>query len=252
MSLLCVIAFTLVLGACLGSFIAASAHRIPRGVSIVFPASHCPHCLQPIRWRHNIPIFGYLICRGQCFHCQQAISSTYVYIEAGVALVITATVLRYYPATTDMIWYGTFTFFLLGCGIVDLRSAWEEGEGEGIIPDIFSLGGLGVAIALATFTGQWLESAIGALLGGGILMLIFLFYYYVRHIEALGLGDVKMMAMVGAFSGVLGVLYTLFIGSLLGLVAALILMVRRRQYTLQMKLPFGPFLALGALVYIWI
>lgn len=252
MSVLLPAALAFVLGACLGSFVAACSYRMPRDISIVFPASHCPRCQEHIAWFANVPVLGYVFCRGRCLHCHGSISPLYPLLEASLGLLFAAVTFHFLPDIPQVVWYLSLVFFLFACGVIDAVSASQFGGGEGIIPDFFSVGGLVAGLALAIWFGHFAASLAGALAGGGILLAVYLYYRYVRQIEALGLGDVKMLAMIGAFVGVTGVLYTLFLASLTGLAAAVFFMIYHRSFSLQMKIPFGPFLALGALLVVFV
>lgn len=226
-------------GLIVGSFLNVCIYRVPRGESLVLPASHCPACGRSLRWFENVPVVSYLILRGRCRTCAVRISPVYPLIEIVAALVA-------------MIWYEqfglsvlfvsrlVFAFALLVLFVIDLR--------QRILPNIITLPGIlvGFAFSLPGPPG-WLDSLIGVLVGGGVLFLLAEGYYRIRHEEGMGMGDVKMLAMIGAFLGWKLMLLTLVLSSLLGAVVGL-LMIAARKGDLKYALPFGTFLALAALV----
>jgi leader peptidase (prepilin peptidase)/N-methyltransferase len=231
-------------GLLFGSFANVCAWRIPRGESIVFPGSHCPACGRPIPWFRNIPLLSYLVLRGRCADCGVRISPQYPIVEAVCGVLFAAQGFLFPPGISLLLGL-VLSFALLTLSVIDLHHQ--------IIPDTFSLGLLAVGLASAawnsTLPGGWamrlLWSASGAALGFGFLLLLAWGGEKVFKKEAMGGGDIKLMAAVGAFMGWKGVFTTLFIGSSVGTVWVLLMMIRgrlaRRDY-----LPFGPFLALGA------
>ncbi|WP_027389053.1 prepilin peptidase [Chrysiogenes arsenatis] len=246
-TLFLIITLTL-LGAALGSFLMAAFYRIPRGISLWWPPSRCPACDASIPPWLNIPVFGYLFAKGKCRSCSVPIPCRYPLFELAVAAAYGMLAWQFWSNSDLLIRAAIFLFFLLACAGVDLFVALDDEENEGIIPDIFSLGGLVVGLGLAWWQGRLGIAIPAALVGGGVLLAIYLFYLYVRRIEALGLGDVKMMAMIGAFSDIPTVFLSIFGGSVLGLVAAGLYMLKLRTFSLQLKIPFGPFLAAGAII----
>lgn len=244
---------SLVLGACLGSFLNLCFVRIPQGKSILRPASHCPHCAQPVRPWLNLPLLGYLLTRGRCRDCQAPLSSSYWLVELGCGLLFAALALRFGHDLVALIHWQILSFLLLACGGIDLACGLAHDENEGIIPDGFSLGGLVLGLALAIWQQRLQDALLGAVIGGGIPLALYWFYRIVRRIEALGLGDVKMLAMIGAFGGVPAALVSMVAGSLSGLLGALLFaLAGRGTLSMRMKIPFGPFLALGGLIFIFV
>ncbi len=224
------------LGACFGSFLNVCAYRWPEEQSVVAPPSRCPVCETPIRWFDNVPVLGWLWLRGRCRACRAPISAQYPLVELATAGIWVMAVWRFGVAWQALS-VALFFTLLLGIALADARFY--------IIPDEFTLGGLALGLALAFAPGGItpLRSLLGALLGFGLLWAVGAAGEWAFKKEAMGGGDIKMMAMVGAFLGPLGVLLTIFLGAVFGtLVFAPI------GYRTGKLVPFGIFLALGAAV----
>ncbi|RMH05084.1 MAG: prepilin peptidase [Aquificota bacterium] len=232
-------AFLFVLGAVFGSFYNVLIYRLPRGMSIVSPPSHCPFCKTPIRWYHNIPIVSYLLLRGKCATCSARVPLRYPLVELASAFLLVFCFVRWDEPLTALVYYAFFSALLVA-SLID----WDTF----ILPDSITLGGLAFGLALSFFRKDITpyESLVGAFVGGGLFLLIYLFYTKVRGIEGLGFGDVKLMAFIGSVTGLWGVLYAVFVGSLLGLLYALPIILKNKS--LQFALPYGPFLSLGCFV----
>lgn len=228
-----------VLGAVFGSFYNVLIYRLPKGMSVVYPPSHCPSCKTPIRWYQNIPIISYILLRGKCAACGAKIPVRYPLVELASALLAVFCFIKWQEPFTALIHYAFFSALLVA-SLID----WDTF----ILPDSITLGGLTLSFALSFFRKDLspYESFLGALVGGGTFLLIYLFYTKVRRIEGLGFGDVKLMAFIGSATGIWGVLYAVFLGSLLGLLYALPIIVKNKN--LQFALPYGPFLSLGCFV----
>ena len=233
--------YAAIIGSMLGSFLNVLIYRLPRGESIVTPRSHCTECGTPVRFYDNIPVISYLILQGRCRNCRAGISLQYPLVEAGCAALAVAAYLNG-ESMALFIADTVFLILLLGIAVTDLRSYH--------IPDTFSLGGLVLGLAFSFLPGgvSPLESVIGLLVGGGSLYLVGLVGELLMRREAMGVGDVKMMAMIGAFTGWPGVLFTIFVGSIAGsLIFGWINYVLKREKLV----PFGIFLALGAGIYVF-
>lgn len=238
-------ALVILVGLVLGSFLNVCIHRLPRGESIVRPGSHCPRCNAPIRWFQNIPVFSWVLLRGRCADCAAPISWRYPLVEALSAGILLG-LWRHFGAGTAFAVSAYFALAMLILFFTDLDLQ--------LLPDKITLSGLALGLAGSWFNpflnGQgWTRvwAALGgAALGAGLLWGFGALYGRLRGIEAMGLGDVKMMAMVGAFAGPFGVLLTIFAGSLVGAVVG-ILLIPLRGGSLQDTLPFGCFLAPAAL-----
>ena len=231
---LLLVAYAALMGACVGSFLNVCIYRWPEGLSVVRPASRCPGCETPIRWYDNLPIVGWLMLRGRCRTCRTRISVQYPLIELTTASLWVAAVLRHgfgWQALSSAL----FFTLLLGIALTDARKY--------IIPDQFTIGGLVIGLALAFAPGgiSPLQSALGAALGFAVLWIIAVLGEAVFRKPAMGGGDIKMMAMVGAFLGPPGVLLTIFLGALFGSLIFGPISLKTGKLV-----PFGIFLALGA------
>jgi leader peptidase (prepilin peptidase) / N-methyltransferase len=227
------------LGAIVGSFLNVCIHRLPLGASIVWPSSACPHCKRELSWYENIPVVSYLALRARCRTCKAPISMRYPIVEA----------------LTSAMFVGAWWYFgpgpllasrlVFGCALIVLFAIDLEHH---LLPNAITLPGIAVGFAFSLLAEPgWMASLIGLLAGGGVLYLVAVVYYRVRHEEGLGMGDPKMLAMVGAFLGWKLTLLTLMVGSLAGTVVGLSLIAAGRG-TMKYALPFGCFLAVGAVV----
>lgn len=232
-------AYAAVLGACFGSFLNVCVYRWPEGLSVISPPSRCGSCGTPIRWYDNFPVLGWIILRGRCRACSAPVSIQYPLIELGVALLWVVVVLRH-GLSWQALSTALFLTILLGISLTDARTY--------IIPDEFTWGGMALGLALSFAPGgiTWKESAIGAAVGFGLLWLVAVLGEKAFRKQAMGGGDIKMMAMVGAFVGWPGVLLTVFLGAVFGsLIFGPISMKTKKL------VPFGIFLALGAAITEW-
>jgi leader peptidase (prepilin peptidase)/N-methyltransferase len=229
-------------GAFVGSFLNVCIVRLPAGGSIVFPRSHCPRCKHPIRSTDNIPILSYLLLKGRCRYCRAPISWRYPAVEAISAIFSLLLFYRYGPSYTYLIYYG-LVCSLIVIAFIDF-SHW-------IIPNVITIPGIIVG-GVASF---WIlevtpmESILGILVGGGGLYLVAFFYQLIARREGMGGGDIKLLAMLGAFIGWKGVLFTILTASATGTVAGLAMIVNQKK-GVQTRVPFGPFLSLGAVFYL--
>ncbi len=248
----------LLAGLLIGSFLNVCIFRFPRDLSVVRPRSFCPACEHPVAWYDNVPLVSYLVLRGRCRHCHQPISPRYPIVEALTGLLFFSIALSY-GHTVLSLKLCTFAALIVGLVFTDIE--------ERILPDEFTLGGtaLGILFAAAmpprnlgllllllpvSWGRAWvwaIEAAFGALVVGGILWLIGRFYFWWRHREGLGLGDVKMAAMIAAFLGLQAGLFALILGSFLGSVVGLIYIWAARKDPATYELPFGAFLGAAAL-----
>lgn len=230
-------------GCCLGSFYNVVIHRLPRKESIVQPGSHCPHCMQPIAAYNNIPLLSYLILRGRCAHCRSRISFRYPVVEAITGFLGLFLFRRYGWEPQFFIEFFMVSLLVL-ITFIDLDTL--------MIPDILSLTGIvaGLVCSFITPRISWIDSLLGILLGGGFFYLIAIGYQHFRHQEGLGGGDIKLLAMIGAFTGLAGALFTVLAASISGTLAGLFMMWRTRK-GLTTMLPFGPFLSFGAVCYLF-
>jgi leader peptidase (prepilin peptidase)/N-methyltransferase len=235
--------FLFAFGAAIGSFLNVCIGRLPEGESIVSPPSHCPRCGAPVQPRDNIPLISYVLLRGRCRTCREPISLRYPLVEALMGGLLVLVFLRFGSLPLTAV-YGAFVAALLVVTFIDLDHM--------IIPDVISLPGIvvGLACAAAGYGPALSDSVIGILLGGGLLYLVAVGYETVTGREGMGGGDIKLLAMVGAFLGWRGVLVTLLVGSLTGALVGIGVTVYRRQT--RVPIPFGPFLSLGALCALFV
>ena len=224
-------------GAVIGSFLNVCIVRLPAEQSIVSPPSRCPKCGKPVEWRDNIPILSWLLLGGKCRGCREPISILYPLVELTVAG-IWAGMAYHYGLGVEALTGAIFGTLLLGIALTDGR--------EYIIPNEFSFGGLAIGLVLSAVGGlhALLLALLGAAVGFAILWLVGAVGTWVFKEEAMGGGDMKMMAMVGAFVGWQGVLLTIFLGALAGTVIFLPMTLLGRKKLV----PFGVFLAIGAAV----
>jgi leader peptidase (prepilin peptidase)/N-methyltransferase len=232
-------------GICIGSFLNVCIYRIPENKSIVFPGSFCPNCKNDIPFYCNIPILSYIFLKGRCKFCRQSISIRYLLIEALTG--IFAVVLFFkFGLTPAMAYWFVFICVLITISFIDFDHQ--------IIPDIISLPGILIFASSFYFLPEMTmkDTLLGILAGGGSLYTVALCYYLVRKQEGMGGGDIKLLAMIGAATGIKGVLFTIFAGSLSGTIFGIsILVYTKMSDTKDLKIPFGPFLSLGAILYIF-
>ncbi len=226
-----------VLGALIGSFLNVCITRLPKDESVVRPRSRCPRCQTLIAWHDNIPVASWLALRGRCRHCRERISPMYPLVEVATALLWAGMAYRH-GIGLEAIQWATFLTLLLGIALTDAR--------EYIIPDEFSIGGLvlGLLFSVAGGMAGVGQAVLGAAVGFGLLWAVGAAGTWAFKEDAMGGGDVKMMAMVGAFLGWQGVLLTVFLGAVAGTAVFLPLQLMGRKKLV----PFGIFLALGAAI----
>lgn len=229
-----------IFGALVGSFLNVCIYRLPKEESIVTPGSHCPYCKKPIAFYDNIPLISYLLLKGKCRHCKKSISSRYPLIEGITALISFLLLLKYGPSW-DYLIYFSFASALMVITVIDLDHQ--------IIPDVISLPGVGVGLISSFVLTHitFLESLIGMVLGGGSLFLVATIYQWLFKREGMGGGDIKLLAMIGAFLGWKAVILTILLSSLIGSVAGMVVIVFKGK-DFKYAIPFGPFLSLGALI----
>ena len=225
-------------GLVVGSFLNVCIHRLPLRESVVWPASRCASCRRPLSWFENIPVVSWLVLRGRCRSCGSRISVVYPIVEALTAVIFVGGLFVY-----GVTWLLAVRL-LFACLLIVLFAIDLEHQ---ILPNVVTLPGVAVGFVASWFLPPgWLSSLIGIAVGAGVLFGIAEAYYRIRGQEGLGMGDVKMLAMIGAFLGWPLTLVTLVLASFAGSIVGMGLLVTRRG-TMQFALPFGTFLALGAL-----
>ncbi|MFQ5737023.1 MAG: prepilin peptidase [Thermodesulfobacteriota bacterium] len=232
-----------IFGAVVGSFLNVCIYRIPLGISIVHPPSKCPSCGKGIPIYFNVPVLGYLMLRGRCSSCGVRISVRYPLIEAATGVFAVLLFLRFGPSV-ELLVYFAFICALIVITFIDLRHQ--------IIPDVISLPGIPAGFAASFFMASpgVLDSAIGIFAGGGALLAIAIGYYFITGAEGMGGGDIKLLAMIGAFTGWKGVVVALLCGSFLGALIGVAVIVAKGKGA-RYRIPFGPFLAGGAVLYLF-
>jgi leader peptidase (prepilin peptidase) / N-methyltransferase len=233
------LAFAAAFGAVIGSFLNVLIYRLPLGRSVVWPSSACPSCNRELSWYENVPIVSWLALRARCRTCRAPISARYPLVEALTAALVAAAWWYYGPGVVfaSRVVFGSMLIVLFA---IDLE--------HHLLPNAITLSGIVAGFVFSCFAEPgWLGSLIGIAAGGGVLYAIAEAYYRIRHEEGLGMGDVKMLAMIGAFLGWKLTLVTLMMASIAGSVVGLLLIASRRG-GMKYALPFGTFLALGAAV----
>lgn len=230
------------LGLVLGSFYTVCVHRYLTGASIVLPGSHCPECLKPLRWWENIPLLSFILLRGRCSACKASIPWRYPLLEASSCAWAVLLALRFGPTLPWLMLMAVGGVFLVA-SFIDLEIF--------ILPDILTYPGAALGIATGIFgLGLTLEqSLLGAGFGAGLFWLLRFVHMRSRGVEGLGLGDVKLMAMIGGLVGWMGLPAAILFGAGSALVFAPLLRLGRTEEG-PMRIPFGPFLCLGCMLAI--
>ncbi|MBI4444376.1 MAG: prepilin peptidase [Acidobacteria bacterium] len=247
----------IVVGLAVGSFLNVCIHRLPRGSSVIWGRSRCPHCGSPIRPLENIPLVSFLVLRARCRRCGHRIGWIYPVVELMTAALFYVLYLKYGMSTPFWI-NGGFFALLVVLTFIDLF--------ERILPDVLTLGGLVMGILLSPFQSSeffagdpflpekssslWMDyahSLLGAVLGAGLVGVVAFGYWVLRKTEGMGHGDIKMMAMIGAFVGWRYAWLTVFLGSLAGAVMGSLYILLQKKGT-RYELPFGSFIAFGAVI----
>lgn len=263
-------------GLVFGSFANVLIYRIPRHESVAFPGSHCPHCQVQLAWYDNIPVLSWLLLRGQCRTCHSPISKRYPLVEiAGGCCFAIAPLISF--NIMQAITVAGFLYLLMVLSIIDLETRTLPNP---LVASLGVLGLLGVVfssfcppesalINAGTFSSPhtvssgftsvlplfstssqspaWLEALLGVLLCAGPAALLALLYWLIRKQEGFGMGDIKLLAVIGLFLGSFGVL-VLPVAAVLGLVGIILMRLGNREVSVQTKIPFGPFIALASLV----
>jgi leader peptidase (prepilin peptidase) / N-methyltransferase len=259
-----VFALVLLVGLAIGSFLNVCVHRIPAEQSVVWPGSRCPACAAPIAWYDNLPVLSWLRLGGRCRACRAPISARYPLIELLTAALALLSVARFGITPWGAVAFA-FACALVVVSVIDLD--------HGIIPDVISLPGILLGLTVSAVVpggvGLW-DAFAGTLLGGGLLWALAALYRRAAGIEGLGLGDVKLLAMIGAVLGWQSLPAVLLVASLAGSIGGLALIASHRGRTRARRvlhalgpgalarhlrrtpLPFGPFLALGALAALYV
>jgi leader peptidase (prepilin peptidase)/N-methyltransferase len=231
-----------ILGLIVGSFSNVCIYRIPRNESIIYPASHCPKCRSNISPKDNIPLLSYILLKGRCRNCKSKISIQYPIVEFLTGLIYLIVYLIYGLSIQSLI-YIILSSALIIIAFIDLN--------EQVIPEVISLPGMVIGLILSFFVPyiSFINSALGIVIGGGIILVIRLAGSLIFKKESMGIGDIELAAMIGAFLGWRYIIISLFLGFFLGAVAGIFLILSKIKSREDM-IPFGPFIALGSLITI--
>ncbi len=238
-----------VLGLLIGSFLNVVIYRLPRGLSVVRPRSFCPHCDKMVSWYDNIPVISFCLLGGRCRSCHEKISPLYPVVELLTMFLSLATYQHFQSVVPYLSYFLLFVAPMTAVVFIDLEHR--------IIPDLISLPGIVSGLSVSLWLApriEWktvlLDRGLGVLVGGGFLFLVGVGYEKLKKREGLGGGDVKLAAMFGAFFGWQAVLFILLIASLVGtLVGGGFILFKNKNW--QYELPFGPFLVIAALLYLF-
>jgi leader peptidase (prepilin peptidase) / N-methyltransferase len=229
-----------VFGLMIGSFLNVCIARLPRGESVVSPGSHCPKCNTPIQWYDNIPVLSFLALGAKCRACRAPISVRYPLVEITTAVAFVLQAIAFPDEPILLVSRLVFTAML----IVLFGTDYDTQR----LPNVITLPGIVVGLVFSLFTPPGIvASLIGAALGAGILLAVRWIWRKLRGVDAMGLGDVKMLAMIGAFLGWRQIWVVLFVASLTGATVGVLLTMRQGR-SMQTRLPFGTFLAIAAYI----
>lgn len=236
--------FAFAFGAAMGSFGNVVIFRLPQGQSVVSPGSRCPSCGTPIRWYDNVPIVSYLLLRAKCRSCGAPISIRYPLVEALTGVLFAGLAWRV-GAGLQTVVLGIFCWALVVVTFIDLDHR--------IIPDVISLPGVVIGAAASLLPGfpRPADSLIGLAAGGGFLFLVLFAYEKIMKDQGMGMGDVKLLAMIGAFLGWQALPVTILVASITGTVTGVVFALAKGEPVRKFPVPFGPFLALGAVVHVF-
>ncbi len=229
-----------ILGLIVGSFSNVCIYRIPRNESIIYPASHCPKCRSKIKPVDNIPLLSFILLKGRCRNCKSKISIQYLIVELLTGLIYLIIYLIYGLSIQSLI-YIILSSALVIIAFIDLN--------EQIVPDVISLPGMVIGFIISFFVPyiSFINSALGVAVGGGIILIIGMAGSVIFKKEAMGGGDVKLAAMIGAFLGWRYIIISLFLGFFLGALAGIILIMSKIK-SREDTVPFGPFIVLGSFI----
>lgn len=229
---------------CIGSFLNVCIYRLPESKSIADPPrSICPSCKSHIRFYDNMPVLSYIWLKGRCRNCNAPISFRYPLVELMNGIVAVALLFKFGLSVESLVYF-VFISSLLVITFIDLDHQ--------IIPDIITLPGIPMGLiasfALPTITLK--ASALGLLIGGGSLWFVAWAYNLIAHRDGMGGGDIKLLAMMGTIIGWKGVIFTIFASSVIGSCVGITMMLIKNK-NMKFAIPFGPFLSIGAIAYVF-
>ena len=241
--------FAVLLGFILGSFINVLVYRLPRGISIIAPASYCPLCKCKIKFYDNIPLLSFIMLKGKCRNCGHKISLQYPIIEATFVIVLLCLVMKF-GISRDFFYFAVFSFFLAAAAYCDIYTLIDRNFETGVIPDSLNYTGIITGLFLSYILyNSFIDSIIGALIGFLLLYIPNAIYKIFKKIDGIGGGDMKLLALVGAFLGYKLILFVLLISSFAGAVVGIIIVILTKNK--YFPVPFGPFIALGGLLVLF-
>jgi leader peptidase (prepilin peptidase)/N-methyltransferase len=239
-----VILYVFVIGSVVGSFLNVLVYRVPRRMSIISPGSSCPSCGTAIRWYDNVPLLSWIVLRARCRKCSAAISIRYPAVEAAAGLIALLSI-HTYGIGLEAFEAAAFAWVSLALGLIDLEHQ--------ILPDVMTYPSIVFGLVCAWFGGlvSFPEALLGAAVGAGLPILVILVYKLWRGVEGMGWGDVKYLAAIGAVVGLHDCLWVLVIAAVVGAIVGLVLIVLGRGSG-KTALPFGTFLALAAILWLYL
>lgn len=226
--------------ASIGSFINVLIYRLPKKLSIVFPPSSCPECGKRIKFYDNIPIISYIILLGRCRYCRKTISPRYIIVESIAGMIPLFLYLRY-GLTIDFLRPVVYLFFILPIAFIDIDTM--------LIPDSIAIPGIFAGLIISYFKGEIFLSLTGAITGAISIVIIYFLGKLVFKKEAIGLGDLRVAALIGSFTSISEVLISLFLASVIGSIYGCYMIIRKKK-DLKTEIPFGPFLSIGGFITI--
>ena len=232
-----------ILGSIIGSFLNVCIYRLPLKLSLWKPGSFCPHCKKHITLWNNIPIISYLLLKGKCAHCKNAIAVHYILVEV-LTGIVTVLSYEYYGLSNMFIIYSVFMYFLIVIGFIDLKTRLIYNS---VLVSLlfFAI----IAQTVSPFT-QWQIALLGMLTGGGAMLLVSFLGKVLFKKESLGMGDVKLAAVAGFFLGWQNILIAIYTGFVFALITMMMINVVKRTRIVG-YIPLGPFLALGIITFIF-
>ena len=235
--------FIFCVGLAIGSFLNVCIYRLPESRSVVHPPSRCPACGTHIAFYDNIPILSYLLLKGRCRHCRSRISPRYVVVELMAGLFALG-IYHHYGLSVETVCFYLFIAALLVVTFIDLDHR--------IIPDVITYPGIVVGFVCSFWSSRVtvLDALLGIFLGGGLLFLVAFGYHAITKKEGMGGGDIKLLAMIGAFLGWKATIFTIFVGSAVGTIFGIVVALQTKEGR-KAAVPFGPFLSMGALLFVF-
>ena len=240
-----IVSIIFIFGMCIGSFLNVCIYRLPTSKSIADPPrSICPSCNSPIRFYDNIPVLSYIWLKGRCRNCDVPISFRYPMVELMNGIVAMGLLFKFGLSLESLVYF-VFISSLLVITFIDLDHQ--------IIPDIITLPGIpmGMVASFALPTISFKASALGLLIGGGSLWFVAWLYNLIARRDGMGGGDIKLLAMIGTIIGWKGVIFTIFASSVMGSCVGITMMLIKGK-NMKYAIPFGPFLSIGAIAYVFV